>query len=566
MTAVPPRQRPAFDRYTPSVQPAVPPRRSRQSAERVDGGGPVIARQARELHSLLRRRLLITVSVFVGFWGVLPIGSLRHMYDPGVPAGARIVLIMQVATAAIIGALGLQLWKFPPKRIRSLRAIEIAMFALGTIMMAIANGYFAQRYGLTAPPVPPTRHPVIDISSTRLDPVTLRWLILIVGYGTMIPNTWRRCATVVFIMVALFLSMLVTQATLSGVNAREMAALLVYPIVWMTVCSVVAIFGSYRVSLLERRMQEVERLGQYRLQRHLGKGGMGDVYLAEHVLLKQPFAVKLLRSEAVSDPRLLQRFEREVQAMARLEHWNTVEIYDYGHAADGSFYYVMEYLPGLTLEELVRTYGPVPPERAIHLLRQICAALSEAHRIGLMHRDVKPGNIIVCERAGIYDVAKLLDFGLVKHVDADADVSLTVEGTVSGTPAYMSPEQSAGLDSVDARSDIYSLGCVAFYLLTGRTPFTNRTPTQLLVAHMHEVAPLASSVRVDVPPSLNSIVATCLEKNPDDRFPTADALSRALGECESCGAWSLREAEAWWRSKGLITSEHPATTQTDVPV
>ena len=131
MTAVPPRQRPAFDRYTPSVQPAVPPRRSRQSAERVDGGGPVIARQARELHSLLRRRLLITVSVFVGFWGVLPIGSLRHMYDPGVPAGARIVLIMQVATAAIIGALGLQLWKFPPKRIRSLRAIEIAMFALG---------------------------------------------------------------------------------------------------------------------------------------------------------------------------------------------------------------------------------------------------------------------------------------------------------------------------------------------------------------------------------------------------------------------------------------------------
>jgi len=562
MTAGPTRPRPVFDRYTPSVQAAVPPRRSRQSAEQE--GGAVIARQAKELHALLRRRLLIAVGVFVGFWGVLPVGSLRHMYDPGVPSGARVVLILQVVTAAIIGVMGVQLWKFPPKRIRSLRAIEIAMFTLGIIMMGIANIYFAHRYGLMAPPVPPTRHPVIDISSTRLDPVTLRWLILIVGYGTMIPNTWRRCATVVFTMVGIYLTTLVTQALMNGVSTRELVALLVYPIVWMTVCSVVAIFGSYRVSLLERRMQEAERLGQYRLQRHLGKGGMGDVYLAEHVLLKQPFAVKLLRSESVTDPRLLQRFEREVQAMARLEHWNTVEIYDYGHAADGAFYYVMEYLPGLTLEELVRAYGPVPPERVIHFLRQICAALSEAHRIGLMHRDVKPGNIIVCERAGIYDVAKLLDFGLVKHVDAEADASLTVEGTVSGTPAYMSPEQSAGLDTVDARSDIYSLGCVAFYLLTGRTPFTNRTAMQLLVAHMHEVAPLVSSFRADVPPGLNSIVAKCLEKEPDARYPSADDLSRALSECETCGAWSLREAEAWWRAKGLVTAEHESTTQTEM--
>ena len=186
---------------------------------------------------------------------------------------------------------------------------------------------------------------------------------------------------------------------------------------------------------------------------------MGEVYLAEHVLLRRPCALKLIRPERAGDPKNLRRFEREVQATATLTHPNTVQVYDYGHTDDGTFYYVMEYLPGLTLEELVKRHGPLPPARAIHFLRQVCGALEEAHAVGLIHRDIKPGNVIVCERGGVHDVAKLLDFGLVLSPVSEADgEKLTQDGAIAGTPAYMSPEQAGGQDDVDARSDIYSLG------------------------------------------------------------------------------------------------------------
>ena len=184
-------------------------------------------------------------------------------------------------------------------------------------------------------------------------------------------------------------------------------------------------------------------LGQYRLKQVLGFGGMGAVYLAEHVLLRRPCAIKLIRPDQAGDPRTLIRFEREVQATATLTHSNTVEIFDYGHAEDGTFYYVMEYLPGMNLEDLVEQHGPMPPERAVHLLRQVCQALREAHGIGLIHRDIKPSNIFACERGKVYDVAKLLDFGLVKGFGlAGDDAKLTREGAFTGSPAFMSPEQA----------------------------------------------------------------------------------------------------------------------------
>ena len=535
--------------YTP---PPAAARRSQRSGQLADFA--VIARQAKELHALLRRRLLIVVAVAFAFFGLLPVGSLLHMYDPGVPPGARQVLYIQLATAFIIGTLGLIIWRRPPRRLGALRTYEMLIFGVGLAYMAISNAYFIHRYGLVAPPIEPSRHPALSMSGTRLDPVSIRWLIFVIGYGTLIPNTWRRCATVVFSMVGLYLTALVTQAVIEGVSAREMTSVLMYPVVWMMVTSVIAIYGSYRVHLLERRVQEAERLGQYKLKRHLGTGGMGEVYLAEHVLLKQPFAVKLLHPEKVADPRTLQRFEREVQAMARLEHWNTVEIYDYGHGPDGSFYYVMEYLPGLTLDEMVRKHGVLPPARAIHFLRQICGALAEAHGMGLMHRDIKPGNIIVSERAGIYDVAKLLDFGLVKHFGISGDPQLTMEGTVAGTPAYMSPEQIEGSAAADARSDIYSLGAVAFFLLTGRPPFSNRSTMQLLAAHMNETAPPVTSLRPDVSAHLSDVIRTCLAKRADDRYPDASTLSAALGGCEECGLWTARDAEDWWRTRGHVVA------------
>jgi tRNA A-37 threonylcarbamoyl transferase component Bud32 len=538
-----------FPAYNAEVQP---PRRS--DRQDVDAGG-VIARHARELHALLRRRLLITVVVCVGFFGVLPFGSVVRMFAPSVPPGARQVLIMQTLVAVIIAVMGLFIWRRKPHRLRHLRWMELGIFGIVVAYLVVSNGYFVQRFGIMTPPIEPIKHPVLSMGGTRLDAVTLRWFIIIVGYGTLIPNTWRRCATVVFIMVGLHLAQLGVQATMAGVTARELWSLLLYPVVWMTIASVIAIFGSYRVSLLERRVQEAERLGQYRLKRFLGAGGMGDVYLAEHVLLKQPFAVKLLRPERILDERVQRRFEAEVQAMARLQHWNTVEIYDYGHAADGSFYYVMEYLPGLSLEQMVKQDGPMPSSRVIRMLLQMCNALNEAHSMGLTHRDIKPGNILVCERAGIYDVAKLLDFGLVKSVE-NSDERLTMEGTIAGTPAFMSPEQAAASPVADPRSDIYSLGAVGYFLLTGRPPFTNRSASLIMAAHIYEQPSPMSDHRHDIDPRLEAIVRRCLAKKAEARFPDAESLATALRTCESFGLWTQNEAAAWWRAQqGAVTAE-----------
>jgi serine/threonine-protein kinase len=212
---------------------------------------------------------------------------------------------------------------------------------------------------------------------------------------------------------------------------------------------------------------------------------MGEVYLAEHVLLRRPCAVKLIRPERAGDPQALRRFEREVQATAALTHPNTVEVYDYGRADDGTFYYAMEYLRGLSLQELVARHGPLPPARAAHLLRQVCGALQEAHAGGLVHRDIKPSNVIVCQRGGVCDVAKLLDFGLVRApcLGGGAE-TLTQEGTIAGTPAYMSPEQAKGLEDLDARSDIYSLGALAYFLVTGRPPFVRETAVLTLTLQL----------------------------------------------------------------------------------
>jgi serine/threonine-protein kinase len=308
------------------------------------------------------------------------------------------------------------------------------------------------------------------------------------------------------------------------------------------------VFGSYRIQVLQQQAQEARQLGQYRLKKLLGAGGMGEVYLAEHTLLRRPCAVKLILPEQTLDPANLQRFEREVRAMATLTHWNTVEVFDYGHADDGTFYYVMEYLPGKNLETLVARHGPLPPARAIHFLRQVCRALREAHGVGLLHRDIKPSNVIACERGGVYDVAKLLDFGLVHKTGLGQDAEkLTVVGSVVGSPPFMSPEQAAGRDDVDRRSDIYSVGGVAYFLLTGQPPFAKQTAMEMMLAHAYEAPKPPSEVRPDVPRDLEEVVLRCLSKKPEERFADADSLERALGACADADGWTEDEAAAWWR-------------------
>jgi serine/threonine protein kinase len=287
---------------------------------------------------------------------------------------------------------------------------------------------------------------------------------------------------------------------------------------WMTLASTVGIFGSYKLAELRQQVHEAQDLGQYRLIRKIGAGNMGEVHLAEHLLLRQPCAIKLIRPDRAADAATLSRFEREVQTTSRLTHWNTVRIYDYGYTEEGTFYYVMEYLAGWTLEDLVRQHGPLPPARAIHLLRQVSAALREAHAIGLVHRDIKPANIITCLRGGVPDVAKLLDFGLVRHSGPpERDALVTSPGSLTGTPAYMSPEQAGGQPDVDARSDIYSLGAVAYYLVTGQPPFVRDTSMRVLMAHLKESPRPPSLLRPGMPADLEAVVLRCLAKDPAAR-------------------------------------------------
>jgi serine/threonine-protein kinase len=374
------------------------------------------------------------------------------------------------------------------------------------------------------------------------------WCVMIVAYGIFIPNTLRRCAAVTGSVACTVLAMnLVCGLGDEAIPRRYLFSYLAEMTTWLVIAVGFSIYGSHKISVLRQQAFEARRLGQFQVKHRLGRGGMGEVYLAEHVLLRRPCALKLIRPERAGDPQNLARFEREVQATAVLAHPNIVEIFDYGRADDGTFYYAMEYLPGLSLQELVGRYGPLPPERAVHLLGQVCGALQEAHAAGLIHRDVKPGNVLVCQRGGRHDVAKLLDFGLVRaHGLAGNGAKLTQEGGIAGTPAYMSPEQAAGRDLAPV-SDLYSLGAVAYFLLTGRPPFVRGSAVQTLAAHLSEPVVAPDRHRPEVPADLQAVVLRCLEKDPVRRFPDADQLAQALARCSCANKWTREQAAAWWR-------------------
>jgi serine/threonine-protein kinase len=314
--------------------------------------------------------------------------------------------------------------------------------------------------------------------------------------------------------------------------------------------SILVSFVTFR---LRKSVARARRLGQYTLGEKLGEGGMGIVYRAEHEMLRRPTAIKLLPPGKAGEESL-KRFEREVQQMARLTNPHTVSIYDYGRTPDGLFYYVMEYLDGIDLEDLVREGGPVAPGRAVRILRQVCAALYEAHGIGLIHRDIKPANILLCERGGYPDIAKVLDFGLVREI-ASSDPRLTAENVLHGTPQYLAPETIQNADNVDARSDLYSLGAVAYFLLTGTPVFSGRGPLELIHHHLQtEPESLSRRLGRPIPPKLEAVVLSCLAKDPDQRPESARALADALHACDDVPPWNEMEARRYWRERALRKS------------
>jgi eukaryotic-like serine/threonine-protein kinase len=326
-------------------------------------------------------------------------------------------------------------------------------------------------------------------------------------------------------------------------------------VLWSVLGTTLATIVSRVLYGLRRQVAEASELGQYLLEEKIGGGGMGEVWRARHRLLIRPAAIKLIRQKAVrgmtSDPELLvRRFEREARATAALTSPHTVQLYDFGVTEDGRLYYVMELLDGLDLDTLVRQHGPLPPERVVHLLRQVCAALQDAHGNGLVHRDIKPANVVVSRAGTTFDFVKVLDFGLVKLDTArDTDrelLKLSTEDSWSGTPGYMAPEVVLGA-ATDHRVDLYALGCVAYWLLTGKLVFEGQNAMQVMMQHV-QAEPQRPSARIEraMPAALEALVMDCLEKDPARRPASAELVSERLEAVQVVEAWTAGRAEQWW--------------------
>jgi serine/threonine-protein kinase len=452
------------------------------------------------------------------------IGSrlLRDQGKLAAPASAYLVL------ALVVGSCGVTFWVAyrRPRSAATVRCLDIGLHAVLGLVMASA---------VFEPAVPP---------GTAFD-MLLGMLLVLSMRALIVPSTWQRT------LVVGALVSLPTLISVSGWGGGSLAAGVGHSVLIGTFANwaVLAVAYSSVVSGVLRRLRsevhDAQRLGQYTLIERLGQGGMGVVYRARHAMLRRPTAVKVL--SVGESPGGLDRFEREVQQMARLAHPNIVTVYDYGRTSDGAVYYAMELLDGADLQRVVKTVGPLPAARVVHVLIQACRALADAHAAGLVHRDIKPANLFLCRHWGGADTVKVLDFGLVKELRPGPASPLTGEAVVLGTPLYAAPETWTRPADVDARADLYSLGAVAYFLLTGRQVFDGDSAFEVMGHHMH-TAPVAPSQRAEVavPADLEAIVLRCLAKAPDDRYATAELLRAHLEDCEIAGTWQASDARDWW--------------------
>ncbi len=503
------------------------------------------AATAQLFHHRLRLCCLIAV-VPMAFFFLCGITSFIELFGH-ITLGWSGVILAGVVLFALATTAGV-MFRAGPFPERWLRVLEVAIF--GQLSLFFAYWQFAI---LTASPetgFEGGRHEqAFVLAASGMS--HFNWLLLIVFHAVLVPNTISRG---IGITVAMCVAALAIDTMAVGIHSpitRNAGVLFSIGGTILAAGGGLAIFGTAKTVALQREVESaraaVRQMGQYRLRRKLGSGGMGEVYLAEHRLLKRPCALKRIHAKYLNNPEQLKRFEREVQATAQLRHPNTVEIYDYGIAEDGTFYYVMEYLPGLSLEDLVGRHGPQPAERVVHILRQVCGALREAHKYGLVHRDIKPSNILVFADGSPHDQVKLVDFGLVHSLiwEGDANSKITREGLIVGTPEYMSPEQASGI-AIDGRSDLFSLGSVMYYLLTGREAFHRDNPMKTLMAVVTDPMPKLSESNPYAPKELALVLAKCTAKEPEERYATAAELDAALAACPSAAAWTESRATEWW--------------------
>lgn len=419
--------------------------------------------------------------------------------------------------------------------------------ALGLLCGAAATSMMAMR---------------IDLSAR---PESIQLLALICGFvarAIYVPSTqWRTATLGVLVGVPVLVSTYVmyldldhakwqtVYPELSGQTVPEFAAILTtWAAAWWVNAIVLCTSASKVIYGLRKEVHDVRQLGQYRLEEKLGEGGMGAVFRASHAMLRRPTAVKLLLPERAGE-KALRRFEREVQLTASLTHANTITIFDYGRTPDGVFYYAMELIDGATLADVVALVGALPPGRVVYVLEQICGALAEAHGVGLVHRDIKPQNVMVRmvhRRGGVLESVKVLDFGLVKEVGASG-TELTQADIVTGTPAFLSPEMISTPDDIDGRSDLYSLGALGYYLLTGKNVFEGRTAVEVCAMHLTQApVPPSKATGVDVPAALEALILGCLAKAPSDRPADAIVLQLELQNLRGVTPWSSHDAKEWW--------------------
>jgi serine/threonine-protein kinase len=394
----------------------------------------------------------------------------------------------------------------------------------------------------------------------------ISWVcIWIVFYPLIVPSTPGKA----FLAALLTASTGILAFTLSvafGKSIPPPAPDLIQLFLPSYVSAVVAFLAAKVIYKLGTDVKEARRMGAYELVERLGVGGMGEVWQARHRFLSRPAAIKLMRPEVFGElsglhvNELQRRFEREAEATAALRSPHSIVLYDFGTTETGVFYYVMELLSGVNLQDLVTRFGPVPPDRTMHLLKQACHSLMDAHTNGLIHRDIKPANIYLCRLGPDADFIKVLDFGLVKMQPRSGDPSSTTAGVISGTPGYMAPEVVFGAGEFEPRSDIFSLGCVAYWLLTGQLAFEGETQKEVLEANLtSDPTPLSAHGELDIPKPLEELVMSCLSRKPDNRVESASALLRALETMTQLSPWTNKSAEKWWDTHLPRAAEARAT-------